>query len=93
MIKIACPKHETDHLIKPTDAAQLIKYYMQELVTVGYQEPLPNIEGLSGPIHLLAAMCPQADLERIKAANQARIDSAKRPTLSKVWQETFLRGA
>ena len=91
MVKVKCPKHETEHVFKPTDVSQLLTYYMNELVIVGYQEPLPQIDALSNPSTLWRAMCPQEDLVKIKRARDVERDSRFSPTLSKTWQREFLR--
>lgn len=90
-VKVHCPKHATEHIFKPTEVAQLVKYYMNQLVTVGFDQPLPFIENVSTPSALARAMCPQVDLDKIKAAHDSGFDGRKMPTLSKTWQETFLR--
>ena len=91
-VNVACPKHGVDHVLKPTDAAQLVKYYMSELAIVGFQAPLPRIDDVSTPSTLARAMCPQDDLDKIKAARENGGSNSRRmPTLSKVWQETFLK--
>lgn len=66
MVMVKCNRHGT-HSMKPTDVAVLMDHYLEKLIELAYEPPLPDVAGISDAESLRRVTCPQADLNTLKS--------------------------